>query len=296
MVDFTRTDADFSSHGVRCAAWLYRPSDPGPHACVVMAHGFSATREDGLVAYAESFAAAGLAVLVFDYRFFGASDGEPRQQLGIGLQLDDWSAAIAHARALDGVDADRIALWGSSFSGGHVIATAAGDARIAAVVSQAPYVDGPATVRIMNPLSLLRSTGAALHDVVAKALGHRRVLLPPAGAAGSRAALTAPEVLPGFATIVGPESEWRNAVTASVLLGVPFYSPGRKIAKVTAPLLMCICDRDATVPPVAAAKAAARAPRAEVVHYDCGHFDVYVGAVNDRARADQTDFLVKHLG
>ena len=107
-----------------------------------MAHGFSGVREQRLDAYAERFAQAGMAVLVFDYRHFGASEGEPRQLLSIARQLEDWRAAVAHARSLEGIDTKRIALWGSSFSGGHVIATAAKDPDVAAVVSQAPYTDG----------------------------------------------------------------------------------------------------------------------------------------------------------
>jgi fermentation-respiration switch protein FrsA (DUF1100 family) len=292
---FTRVDADFRSSGVRCAAWLYRPDEPGPHPCVVMAHGFSATRTDGLPPYAEAFAAAGLAVLLFDYRCFGASDGEPRQQLDVGMQLADWRAAVTHARGLVDVDAERVALWGSSFSGGHVLAVAAADPRIAAVVSQAPFVDGPATVRIMNPRSLAKVSVDALRDAAARALHRRRVLVPVAGAPGSRAALTAPEVVPGFAVITGPDSTWQNAFTAAALLGVPFYSPGRRVGQVRAPLLLCICDRDETVPPAAAAAVGAKAPNAEVVHYDAGHFDIYVGEVNRRAVADQTAFLVRHL-
>ena len=117
-----RTDSHFSSGGSECAAWLYMPDGEGPHPCVVMAHGFSAVREHRLDAYAERFAAAGMAVLVFDYRHFGASQGEPRQLLSIARQLADWHAAVAHARNLPEVDARRVAVWGSSFSGGHVIA------------------------------------------------------------------------------------------------------------------------------------------------------------------------------
>lgn len=294
-VTFSRTDADFDSAGTRCAAWLYRPATPGPHGCVVMAHGFSATRRDGLPTYAAAFASAGLAVLLFDYRCFGESAGEPRQQLDIGMQLADWRAAVGHARALDGLDPQRVGLWGSSFSGGHVIECAAADPRVAAVVAQAPYVDGPATVRIMNPRSLAQTLLAALADTAAKATHRPRVLVPVAGAPGSRAALTAPEVVPGFAAIVGPDSRWQNAFTAAALLRVPFYSPARRIGQVTAPLLLCVCDRDETVPPGAAVKAAAQAPNAEVVHYDTGHFEVYVGDTNARAVADQTAFLVRHL-
>src|ERR1700737_4146534 len=91
--------------------------------------------------------AAGLAALVFDYRHFGASEGEPRQLLDIKLQLADWTAAIAFARTLEGIDEERIALWGTSFSGGHDIELAAHDGRVAAVVAQVPFVDGFAIMR-----------------------------------------------------------------------------------------------------------------------------------------------------
>lgn len=113
-----RGDVHFESSGIRCAAWHYQPEDGDEAApCVVMAHGFSATRELRLDAYAERFAAAGFACLVFDYRHFGASEGAPRQLLDIERQLADWRAAIAYARSLRGVDPERIALWGSSFAG-----------------------------------------------------------------------------------------------------------------------------------------------------------------------------------
>src|SRR3954468_15586392 len=106
------------------AAWLYRPG--GASACVVMGHGLTAVRDQRLPAYAERFAAAGLGVLLFDYRHFGASGGEPRQLLDIGRQLADWRAAVAYARG----QFERVALFGSSFSGGHVLAIGATDSAI----------------------------------------------------------------------------------------------------------------------------------------------------------------------
>ena len=111
-----------------------------------MAHGFSATRDQRLDVYAERFRAAGLGVLLFDYRHFGASGGAPRQLLDIGRQQADFRAAVAHARAIDWVDPARVALFGSSFSGGHVLAVGADDERIAAVVSQCPFTDGLASL------------------------------------------------------------------------------------------------------------------------------------------------------
>src|SRR5882724_7884126 len=99
-----REDVTFSSGGERIAAWLYRPEDDaGDVPCVVLAHSFSGVREQRLDAYAGRFAAAGLAALVFDYRHFGASSGEPRSLLDIAKQHADWRAAIAYARSLEGI-------------------------------------------------------------------------------------------------------------------------------------------------------------------------------------------------
>jgi alpha-beta hydrolase superfamily lysophospholipase len=143
----TRTKVHFGSHGVDCAGYLYRPAKAsGTLPCVVLGHGTAGTM-DRLFVYAEPFAAAGMAVLLFDYRGWGASDGQPRQVIDIGGQLDDWRAAIGFARSLDGVDPERIALWGSSLSGGHVVALAADDPQIAAVVAQVPWFGDARTPR-----------------------------------------------------------------------------------------------------------------------------------------------------
>ena len=131
-----RIDLAFDSDGERCAAWLYLPAEEGPHPAVVMAHGFAGTREARLWAYPERFQAAGFAALVFDYRYFGDSTGESRQLLSIRHQLEDWRNAIAFVRTHEQIDPDRVALWGTSFSGGHVVGLPADDPRTAAVIAQ----------------------------------------------------------------------------------------------------------------------------------------------------------------
>jgi pimeloyl-ACP methyl ester carboxylesterase len=110
---------------------------------VILAHGFGGTHAARLWAYAERFAAGGASALVFDYRHFGESAGEPRQLLSVRRQLEDWRAALAFGRSLAGVDPSRVALWGTSFGGGHVVRLAAGEPRVAAVISQAPLASGP---------------------------------------------------------------------------------------------------------------------------------------------------------
>ncbi len=154
-----REDVQFASGDDRISAWLYRPpnSAGGRAPLLVMAHGLGAVRTMRLDAYAERFSAAGYACLVFDYRNFGDSEGRPRQLLDIGMQLADWAAAVAYARTLPGIDRHRIALWGTSFGGGHVIATAARLSGIAAAVVQCPFTDGVASARtITNALTTAR--------------------------------------------------------------------------------------------------------------------------------------------
>lgn len=291
-----REDVTFTSGADTCAAWLYRTEATAePVPCVVMAHGFSATRADRLPAYAERFAAAGLAVLLFDYRHFGDSAGEPRQLLDIGRQLDDYRAAIAFAKGLNGIDATRIALFGSSFSGGHVVTIAAADPTIAAVISQAPFADGLPTVVAVGARNALRGTALGIADQLGALAGRPPRMMPAVGPPGSFAAMTAPEAEPGFASITGEGSRRRNEVAARVMLHIAQYRPVAKAAKVRCPLLVAVCDRDETTPPAPAAKMAARAPRGEVVHYPIGHFDVYTGEHFERAVADQTAFLTRHL-
>src|SRR6476646_6342408 len=136
-----RRDVHFPSGADACAAWLYSAAGSAPPApIVVMAHGLSGTRRDRLGPFAERFAAAGFAALVFDHRGFGDSGGEP-DLFHPARQLEDWGAALAFARGLPGVDPDRIATFGSSMGGGNALAAAANDRRVAAAISQVPFLD-----------------------------------------------------------------------------------------------------------------------------------------------------------
>jgi len=291
-----REQVSFRSGDERCAAWLYRPAaGDGPVACVAMGHGFGAVREAGLAAYAERFVAAGRAVLAFDYRHFGASGGEPRQLLDVGRQQADWRAAIAHARALEGVDPARIALWGSSYGGGHVIAVAAEDPGVAAVVAQVPHTDGLATLRAAGRSDLVRLTAAGLRDLARAVLGRGPHLVPIVGAPGTLAAMNSPDAEPGYRAMFEPGVAWRNEVTARSALGVGLYSPGRRAGRIACPLLVQVASADAVTPPAPARRVAERAPRGELRAYPGGHFDIYHGAVFERAVSDQVEFLDRSL-
>ena len=293
-----RLDIRIPSHGEQLAAYLYRPDTYLPNTaaepvpCVVMAHGFSATRDDGLPPYAEAFQLAGFAVILFDYRHFGASTGQPRQLLDINRQQQDYRAVIDWARRSDGIDPDRIVLWGSSFSGGHVLAVAAIDPRIAAVISQAPFTDSIAVMRQLPLRNVLRGSAAAMADRVGAMLGRAPRNIPAVGPPGTFAIMTEADAQQGFEAIVNPNTLWRNEVAARIMLDVAGYRPVRYASRLTMPVLFCVCDADTTTPPGPSVQAARTAPRGELRRYPYGHFAIY----NDpQVKADQVEFLRRVL-
>jgi fermentation-respiration switch protein FrsA (DUF1100 family) len=294
-VTFERSDATFESGGWRCAAWVYRPEGEGPVPCVVLAHGWSGVREQRLDAYAERFAGAGFAAVVFDYRHFGASEGQPRQLLDIRRQLDDWMCATSFARGLEFVDAERVAIWGSSFSGGHVQELASRDPRIAAVIAQVPFADGLRNLPRLGPMVALRMTREGLRDQLGALLGRPPRMLASVGPPGSNAVMTSPDAEPGFRAIDPPGSTWRNEAAARIALRIGSYRPGRHAGAITAPILYAIADDDVVTPPDFALDAAERAPHSEVRRYPGGHFDLYAGAGFERTITDQIEFLGRHL-
>lgn len=289
-----RSEVSFESGGDTCAAWLWGAgSEPAP--CVVMAHGFSGVREQRLDAYAERFVEAGLVVLAFDYRHFGASSGEPRQLLDIRRQLDDWRAALAFARGLEGIDPARVALWGTSFSAGHVVAVAAGDAEVAAVVSQAPFTDGLSAIRAGGAPAAGRMTAAAMRDGLGALAGRAPFYIPAVGPPGSTAVMSSPEAEPGFRSIDPPQSSWQNRVAARIGLYVGAYRPFAKLSKLRCPVLVAVAEHDTVTPAAPAIRAAERSPNTELVRYPIGHFEIYTEPQFDRTVADQTEFLVRNL-
>ena len=290
-----REDVWFNSGHDRISAWLYRPASNGDAPLLVMAHGLGAVRTMRLDAYAERFCAAGYACLVFDYRNFGDSEGAPRQLLDISMQLQDWTVAVAYARTLPGIDYNRIGLWGTSFGGGHVIATAARLPGIAAVVSQCPFTDSIASLGALSPLISARITGLAVRDLIAARLGRPPVMVPTAGNPGEVALMNAPDAYPGFLKLVPDGTPLRNEVAARIGVKILPYRPGRLAAKVPCPILFCVCESDSVAPSGPTRRYAATAPRGQIKLYPEGHFEIYVGDAFERVVADQLDFLDKNL-
>jgi dienelactone hydrolase len=296
----TRTDVRFRSGDGACDAWIFRPGgseDRTALPIVVLAHGLGGIKRLRLDAYAERFAQRGYLALAFDYRHFEASTGEPRGLVDVARQQEDWRSAVAFARTVEGADPGKVILWGTSFAGGHVMVTAAGDERIAAVIAQCPFSDGLTAARSMPTRTSTRLMAAAVRDRTAALLGRPAVRVPIVGHPGELAVMSSPDSLPGLRAIyeaAGLPFEIPT-IPARFMFQVPLYRPGRRAASVTAPLLVSLCERDKVTPADKTEQLALRAQRGEVKRYDVGHFDIYVGEQFESVIADQIEFIERHV-
>ena len=213
---YTRHDVSFTSGEDTCAAWLYLPTGVTSPPVVILGHGLGATREMRLDAFAERFAQAGIAALAFTYRHFGDSGGQPRQLLSIKRQLADWDAAIAWVKNRRDVDGTRIAVWGSSFGGGHSITVASRHPELKAAVAQCPFTDGLASALALGPAESLKVLPSVARDFASMVFRRPPAMIPLAGPPGSLALMNAPDALPGYEALLPPDTTFRNEVAARV--------------------------------------------------------------------------------
>ena len=292
---FARIRSDFTSKGVRCSGDLYLPGGKYRPPVVVMAHGFAGERNFRLPAYAEHFAQRGLATYLFDYRGFGDSDGEPRYYVDARRHLADWQAAVAHVRTLHQVDGSRLALWGTSFSGGHAIVTAANDPNVMALVAQAPYVD-PFGLWFWTDLRFVaRALVHGLRDLLRAATRRSPHYIKVAGRPEEFALLNTPETWPGYQTILPEGTTWQNRCPARIVLTVPFYRPASSATRITCPALIMYAEHDSIISTASVERAAAWIPQSTSVMVPLGHFDIYTGEAFEAASEMQAEFLDLHL-
>lgn len=308
-----RQDVEFGGHGgVMLRGWLYLPPDAEPPAGaapgVVMAHGFSAVKEMRLDAFAEVFADAGLAVLVYDHRNFGASDGEPRQRINPWAQARDYRRALDWLAERPEVDPERLGLWGSSYSGGEAMVVGACDRRVKAVVANVPlaglpgadYGDEGDVDRRFALLrdALLDESGAGPADVDQSVIGPMAVVVEDGD--DRPAFLPQPESSEYFLRYAdgGAEpSPWRNEVTVVSMLSDPLWDPGVCIGHVApAALMMVVATHDYLADTGVAVAAFDRAAEPkELVMVEGHHFVPYEGEAFDRAARAAARFFQTHL-
>ncbi|MFC2168435.1 alpha/beta hydrolase [Acidobacteriota bacterium] len=296
-----RKNIHFEVKGISLSAWLYLPENSTANIpCIILAHGLGGTKDLGLDSYARRYQKEGFAVFVFDYRYLGESGGEPRQLVWIPHQLKDWADAVEYVRNLKEIDPNKIALWGTSLSGGHVIVTAAKYQNIACISAQVPLLDGAAggmkLVKKMGFTYLLRMAfGHGLRDIVRSWLGLSSYKIPLVGQPHTVAAMADAEAWNAF-NVLAPDN-FINEICARILIRMDKYHPIKYASNIRCPVLIQICDKDITTTPEKLVKTAKNklGTLAEVIHYPLDHFDIYLGDNFEKSVSDQIIFFKKHL-
>ncbi|AEF40645.1 alpha/beta hydrolase [Hoyosella subflava] len=297
-----REDIEFTGEGgVTLRGWFYPAENAQtPAPVIVLVHGMSCVKEMHLDDYASVFAQAGLNALVYDHQNFGDSDGTPRQELDPVLQYRDIRNAITYASNRPEVDPARVGIWGTSFAGGHALMVAAIDKRVKAIVSQVPFISGPATLdRLIRPDFLPHVRENFNADRANRFNGGEPTMLAavtpdPMG----QAAMPQPDAYEWFTkTAADRAPNWKNELTARSLELAGEYNPGSFISQISpTPLLMIVADEDACTPYALALDAyeRAREPKQLIVTHG-GHFDFYDGKNFDEVSAAARDHFTKHL-
>lgn len=292
---FSREDSDFPVKGIRCAGWLYRPIGSRAAPVILMAHGFAGERAFGLPAFAERFAEAGYAVFLFDYRTFGDSDGTPRDMVDPFAHGEDWDAAIAHVRSIGGIDTERLILWGTSFSGAHVICAAARDGRVTATISQVPFSGMPKDAPKPPLGTQIRVLAGLACDRIRRLFTGKPLYVPVVGPPGSAALLNSPDSEAGYKALIPDGADFSNSAPITALLLTMKYDPLPAAARVICPALVIAAEDDSLIPVAQARLMASKLRKGEFEVLKCGHFDPYVGEWFEENIARQLTFLARHV-
>ncbi|CAL5229605.1 g12965 [Coccomyxa viridis] len=302
--EFSRRTVHFPSQGLQLEGWLYTPKGMQQRPpIVVAAHGIAGQKDMGLEPFAELFATKGMAVLLFDYRNFGGSEGEPRNWVSPKRHLQDWDAALDYVRSslAAEVDITRIGLWGTSFAGGHVLVTAAKEGtNVTAVVSQVPHLSGfeasKQSIKNRGLLQSIRLFLAGLHDRARALANMPAAYLKVAGTPGSNSfmELSEEDLQQYFNKHPSKYAGgWQNRILARLSNEMSRYNPIQYVAQVKAPVLMVATTRDALCSIHLARRAASLNPLVKLVEKDAGHFDVYLGSTFEEVAGEQAKFFVE---
>ncbi|BAE60557.1 unnamed protein product [Aspergillus oryzae] len=272
-----------------------------PPPVIIMGHGFGAVKAGGLFPFAERFAEAGYAAVMFDYLFFGESDGLPRNLLSISRELQDFRDVIAWVRRqTDKWDINRVIAWGASFGGMHVTTLMAEDHDLLAGIMQGPCVDGLAASRQVPVYKTLRLLPLSLFDWMLSLFSSKAIYIPLVGDGkhgSSLAMMSGSEAMAGWKRLTTDlGADFVNKVTARTILTIPFSRPIKKVHRSRKPLLVVVTTWDNEAPLHKAKQAVRLAPLGEGFRVPGGHFDLYAGGVafEDNIRR-QLQFLQKVL-
>ncbi|MDC4482260.1 alpha/beta hydrolase [Acinetobacter baumannii] len=278
------------------AADFYIPKTNNKSAVIIMAHGFAGLRQFKLIQYAQRFAQAGYAVILFDYRYWGGSTGKPREMISINSQLEDWKTMIQYASTCKFIDNRRIVLWGTSLSGGYALSLASELKNIQAIMVQIPYVDGAETAKLYPLQRYPQALKLSSQDYMGSKMGLNPKRLPVVDQYKLCFMPTADSYY-GYLSIVNPDYYWSGEVPARVFFNLMHYRPIQLVRQINIPVLFIAAQHDSLIPIESSREAATNiAPFVSYHEWDMKHFDIYHGSWFEKAVTTQLEFLHQHIG
>ncbi|EJP42744.1 alpha/beta hydrolase [Acinetobacter baumannii] len=260
------------------AADFYIPKTNNKSAVIIMAHGFAGLRQFKLIQYAQRFAQAGYAVILFDYRYWGGSTGKPREMISINSQLEDWKTMIQYASTCKFIDNRRIVLWGTSLSGGYALSLASELKNIQAIMVQIPYVDGAETAKLYPLQRYPQALKLSSQDYMGSKMGLNPKRLPVVDQYKLCFMPTADSYY-GYLSIVNPDYYWSGEVPARVFFNLMRYRPIQLVRQINIPVLFIAAQHDSLIPIESSREAATNiAPFVSYHEWDMKHFDIYHGS------------------
>ncbi|KAJ8495969.1 hypothetical protein ONZ51_g1403 [Trametes cubensis] len=278
-------------------AWKYLPRAPakGGLPVIIMAHGITGNKLMGLAPYAETFASLGYATVVFDYRRWGASTGTPRHVIYVSEQLEDYRTAVKYCRQQPEFDPHKVILWGTSFSGGHVVTLAAErELNLSAVVAQCPYLGNSGPMKLS--WAFVKTFLNGVVDVLRQAVGLYPKYIPAVAHPGEVGMLSTPGSKQGMLSLAQDTRDYPNEVAASSFFEIPFYNPNASAARITCPALVVAAEHDNLCILQAALELKDLSPRVELVVLPCEHFDLYPGSrMHEKCLEAMKAFLLERV-
>ncbi|MFK7254502.1 alpha/beta hydrolase [Acinetobacter baumannii] len=278
------------------AADFYIPKTNNKSAVIIMAHGFAGLRQFKLIQYAQRFAQAGYAVILFDYRYWGGSTGKPREMISINSQLEDWKTMVQYASTCKFIDNRRIVLGGTSLSGGYALSLASELKNIQAIMVQIPYVDGAETAKLYPLQRYPQALKLSSQDYMGSKMGLNPKRLPVVDQYKLCFMPTADSYY-GYLSIVNPDYYWSGEVPARVFFNLMRYRPIQLVRQINIPVLFIAAQHDSLIPIESSREAATNiAPFVSYHEWDMKHFDIYHGSWFEKAVTTQLEFLHQHIG
>lgn len=278
----------FYSNKVKCSAIYFETKLKKPKGLVIMAHGLGGIKELWIDKFANFFAEKGYQCLLFDYRNHGASGGNKRQLINAKDQLADWNNAIDFAKRK--LKTDNIILFGSSFSGGHVIKLLSERKDVTAAISQCPYTDTLATIKALPARKILKFFFPVLLDLLSCLTGYHPYMIKTIGKDEKNSLIAVPDYSEYLERL--PQNlDVPNLIPARTVFQFLKYSPGKYFKKINKPILVVPCLKDSLTPAYKTIKLAKQCKTAVVKGINCNHFDIYFNGFFDEACEYYLEFL-----